>query len=325
MRKRGAPDAALAPVRPGRQRPQAREGPRGRRRRAHRRPRGFGRARRQGDGAPRHRATSCARRAARPDRPRLFVRVNGLATGLDRRRSRRRHGGRRRTASCCRRRSAAPTCPHLGAKLAVREAEFGLDGRRARAIVAIATETARGLFALGTSPGASHRLRASPGAARTCRPISARRPTACEDGTYTEPYRLARSLTLFGAAAAEVDAIDAVYTNFRDDDGPRGRMPRPPPRRLRRQDGDPPGAGAGHQRGLHALAGGARPGPGGRRGLRARCRAPASSASTARCSTGRTSRAERAAKRQLLSARVRPKRASSTSACLRGRVTGRTC
>ncbi|HEX2726810.1 MAG TPA: CoA ester lyase, partial [Beijerinckiaceae bacterium] len=40
-----------------------------------------------------------------------------------------------------------------------------------------------------------------------------------EGGRYTEPYRLARSLTLFGAAAAGVDPIDAVYTNFRDEAG----------------------------------------------------------------------------------------------------------
>jgi citrate lyase subunit beta/citryl-CoA lyase len=36
------------------------------------------------------------------------------------------------------------------------------------------------------------------------------------DGLYTPPFQLARSLCLFGAAAAGVPAIDAVYTNFRD-------------------------------------------------------------------------------------------------------------
>lgn len=39
------------------------------------------------------------------------------------------------------------------------------------------------------------------------------------DGRYTAPYRLARSLTLFAAAAAGVIAVDAVYTNFRDLEG----------------------------------------------------------------------------------------------------------
>lgn len=39
------------------------------------------------------------------------------------------------------------------------------------------------------------------------------------DGHYTPPFQLARSLCLFGAAAAGVSAVDAVYTDFRDLDG----------------------------------------------------------------------------------------------------------
>lgn len=39
------------------------------------------------------------------------------------------------------------------------------------------------------------------------------------DGRYTAPYQLARTLTLLGATAAQVPAIDAVYTNFRDPEG----------------------------------------------------------------------------------------------------------
>ena len=39
------------------------------------------------------------------------------------------------------------------------------------------------------------------------------------DGRYTPPFELARSLCLFGAAAAGVPAIDAVYTDFRDIEG----------------------------------------------------------------------------------------------------------
>jgi citrate lyase subunit beta/citryl-CoA lyase len=38
-------------------------------------------------------------------------------------------------------------------------------------------------------------------------------------GDYTPPFELARSLCLFGAAAAGVPAVDAVYTDFRDADG----------------------------------------------------------------------------------------------------------
>src|SRR5579871_494622 len=39
------------------------------------------------------------------------------------------------------------------------------------------------------------------------------------EGRYTPPFQLARSLCLFGATAARVNAVDAVYTDFRDDDG----------------------------------------------------------------------------------------------------------
>jgi citrate lyase subunit beta/citryl-CoA lyase len=39
------------------------------------------------------------------------------------------------------------------------------------------------------------------------------------DGLYTAPFQLARSLCLFGAVAAGVPAIDAVYPDFRDLDG----------------------------------------------------------------------------------------------------------
>ena len=36
---------------------------------------------------------------------------------------------------------------------------------------------------------------------------------------WTSPYRLARDLTLFAAAAAGVEAIDTVFVNLRDADG----------------------------------------------------------------------------------------------------------
>ncbi len=38
-------------------------------------------------------------------------------------------------------------------------------------------------------------------------------------GAYTDPYRLARSLCLYTAAAANVPAIDTVYTKFKDIEG----------------------------------------------------------------------------------------------------------
>ena len=36
------------------------------------------------------------------------------------------------------------------------------------------------------------------------------------DGALTEPYRIARAMCLFGAAAAKVPAIETIHVNFRD-------------------------------------------------------------------------------------------------------------
>jgi citrate lyase subunit beta/citryl-CoA lyase len=91
-----------------------------------------------------------------PERPRLFVRINALDGGLI-------------DADLDTVMAAGPDAiilpksrhgadvQHLGAKLAVREAELGLaDG--ATGILAIATETAASIFGLSTYVGASHRL-----------------------------------------------------------------------------------------------------------------------------------------------------------------------
>lgn len=156
-----------------------------------------------------------ARREA--SRPRLFVRVNALATGLT-------------DADLDGVLAAAPDgivlpkavggidVSHLGAKLAVREADFGIDDG-ATAIIAIATENARGLFALGTFAHASPRLAGITWGGEDLSVDVGAETNRDENGRYTEPYRLARSLTLFGATAAGVDPIDAVYTNFRDETG----------------------------------------------------------------------------------------------------------
>ncbi len=150
-------------------------------------------------------------------RPRLFVRVNALTTGLT-------------DADLDGVMASGPDgimlpkaiggsdVSHLGAKLAVREAEYGLPDGSTQAI-AIATENARGVFALGTFFGASHRLVGLAWGGEDLSADIGAETNRGEDGAYTEPYRLARSLTLLGATAAEVDAIDSVFTNFRDMEG----------------------------------------------------------------------------------------------------------
>jgi citrate lyase subunit beta/citryl-CoA lyase len=104
---------------------------------------------------------------------------------------------------------------HLAAKLAVREAESGLpDG--GTFILPIATETAASLFHMGSYRGASHRLAALTWGAEDLSADLGAETNVGPDGRYTEPYRLARTLTLFAAAAAEVSAIDSIHGNFRD-------------------------------------------------------------------------------------------------------------
>jgi citrate lyase subunit beta/citryl-CoA lyase len=151
------------------------------------------------------------------DRPRLFVRVNGLNTGLidadlDGVMSARPDGIMLPKAV------GGPDVSHLGAKLAVREAEFGLQDGSTR-IIAIATENARSVFALGTFAGASQRLVGLAWGGEDLSADIGAETNRHPDGSYTSPYRFARALTLLGATAAEVDAVDSVYTNFRDMDG----------------------------------------------------------------------------------------------------------
>ncbi|HLM40605.1 MAG TPA: CoA ester lyase [Microvirga sp.] len=155
-----------------------------------------------------------AEHRAEAQRPRLYVRVNGLTTGLA-------------DADLDGVMPAAPDgivlpktvggadVAHLGAKLAVREAEYGLDDGATR-ILAIATENAAGVFALGTFAGASHRLMGLTWGGEDLSADLGAEANRDEGGAYTDPYRLARSLTLMGAAAAGVDAVDSVFTNFRD-------------------------------------------------------------------------------------------------------------
>ena len=106
----------------------------------------------------------------------------------------------------------------LSAKLAVREAENNLpDG--STAIIAIATETAASLFRMGSYAGASRRLAGLTWGAEDLSADLGAEATRLADGSYADPYRLARSLCLFAAAAAEAAPIDTVYVAFRDHDG----------------------------------------------------------------------------------------------------------
>lgn len=102
-----------------------------------------------------------------------------------------------------------------GASVAALAARLGGDTR----ILAIATETPAAIFALGSYGGVSDRLMGLTWGAEDLPAAIGARAAREADGSYTAPYQLARSLTLFGAHAAGVAAIETVYPDFRDLDG----------------------------------------------------------------------------------------------------------
>jgi citrate lyase subunit beta / citryl-CoA lyase len=86
-------------------------------------------------------------------------------------------------------------------------------------ILPIATETPAAMFQLGSYAAVAPHLAGVTWGAEDL-PAAIGATAAREaDGTYTAPYQLARALTLFGAHAAEVAAIETVYPDFRDPDG----------------------------------------------------------------------------------------------------------
>jgi citrate lyase subunit beta / citryl-CoA lyase len=154
---------------------------------------------------------------SKPGRPRLIVRVNPLDAGAT-------------DADLDAVMAARPDCvmlpkslggtsiQHLAAKLAVREAEYGLaDG--STKILAIATERARALFDMGSYRGCSDRLEGLAWGGEDLAADIGAETNHTPDGQWTSPYRLARDLTLLAAVAADVAPIDTVFTNFRDLEG----------------------------------------------------------------------------------------------------------
>ena len=149
--------------------------------------------------------------------PRLFVRVNALDTGLtDDDLDLVMQAGP--DGILLPKAVSGMDLQHLAAKLAVREAENGLpDG--GTVIIAIATETAASLFSMGSYRGATHRLAGLTWGAEDLSADLGAETNRTPDGLLTDPYRMARVLTLFAASAAGVAAIDSVFTAFRDDKG----------------------------------------------------------------------------------------------------------
>jgi citrate lyase subunit beta/citryl-CoA lyase len=151
------------------------------------------------------------------NRPRLYVRINGLATGLtdddlDAVVAAQPDGVMFPKAE------GGTAVIHCDAKITAREAVHGIaDG--ALDIIAIATETAQAIFLAGTYVGASKRLTGLTWGAEDLSVELGAEANRDRDGHFLAPYQLARSLCLAGAAAAQVQAIDTVYVDFRNEAG----------------------------------------------------------------------------------------------------------
>ncbi len=150
-------------------------------------------------------------------RPRLIVRINGLATGLS-------DADldavvpARPDAVMLPKAEGGASVVHVDAKLCAREALNGLP-EGAIQVVAIATETASALFVAGTYRNASPRLAALPWGAEDLSAELGAEASRDAQGKFLDPYRLARALCLAAAAAANVPALDTVYVDFRNEAG----------------------------------------------------------------------------------------------------------
>src|SRR5258707_10837498 len=152
-------------------------------------------------------------------RPRIYVRINGLATGLTDDDLDAVVSGHPDGIMFPKAEGGAAVI-HCDAKITAREAIHGLpDG--ALDIIAIATETAQAMFLAGTYGGASKRLKGLTWGAEDLSVELGAEANRDRDGHFLAPYQLARSLCLAGAAAAQVQAIDTVYIDFRNDAGVR--------------------------------------------------------------------------------------------------------
>ncbi len=86
-------------------------------------------------------------------------------------------------------------------------------------ILPIASETPAAVFQLGNYGPVAHRLCGLTWGAEDLPAAIGAATSREEDGSYTSPYEIARALTLFGAHAAGVPAIETVFPAFRDLDG----------------------------------------------------------------------------------------------------------
>jgi citrate lyase subunit beta/citryl-CoA lyase len=154
----------------------------------------------------------------REGRPILYVRINALDTDLweDDVAA---IGGARSDGVMLPKARSGDDVHKLSIALNMAEERAGVPTGSTR-IIAIVTEAPVSLLQLHTYVGSSTRLEGLTwGAEDLSAVLGARTNREDDQRTWTSPYRLARDLTLFTAAAADVQALDTVFVNFRDEEG----------------------------------------------------------------------------------------------------------
>jgi citrate lyase subunit beta/citryl-CoA lyase len=147
-------------------------------------------------------------------RPRLLVRINGLDTGMTDADLDAVVAGKP-DAILFPKAEGGASVTHLDAKLTAREAIAGLPEGSIK-ILAQSVESAAGFFLAGTFRDSSQRLIGLTWGPEDLSAELGAEANRGADGTLTEPYRLARSICLFGAAAAKVPAIETIHVDFRN-------------------------------------------------------------------------------------------------------------
>jgi citrate lyase subunit beta / citryl-CoA lyase len=157
------------------------------------------------------------RAGAAKQRPRLLVRINGLDTGMTDADLDAIVPGRP-DAIVFPKAEGGASVVHLDAKLTAQEAIAGVSEGQIK-ILAQGVESAAGLFAAGTFRGASVRLIGLTWGPEDLSAELGAEANRDTQGKLTEPYRLARSICLYAAAAAKLPAIETVYVDFRNSEG----------------------------------------------------------------------------------------------------------
>jgi len=154
---------------------------------------------------------------AKAERPQLLVRINGLHTGMTDADLDAIVAGKP-DAVVFPKAEGGSSVVHLDAKLTAREAIAAVPEGSIK-ILAQAVESAAGLFMIGSFRDASPRLIGLTWGPEDLSAELGAEANRDAQGLLTEPYRLARSMCLYGAAAAKLSAIETVYVDFRNSEG----------------------------------------------------------------------------------------------------------